>query len=608
MLGGTKQLEIPRRVVVYYLLFCLFPVVWMTIGTVLIAASVLRAQHEEDSLVLLRAAASAATLELAKGETGRLQPLVERLQRENSLQYVAIASTDGKLKAHTLRDRIGQPFERSDQVDLVWGEFTASRRNNGKVWTREYVAPLYIKKDSVGTLLIGVTEPSIWHACGMMASYTPFTIFGPLGLIVVGAIILNRMVKPLAGIETQLRQSAVASALADVGLHPIKAHTPAALGWNRLVAEFQSDNKGVDLDRRLTEAVQSRRADRADDILNSLSDGIAVTDPQGNITTANQAFAAMFDSQRTAESLRGKPLTEIVGIHDDEDGSPNRLSDPELRSRVVTDEIIRGEHDRQILRIVRSPIRSTDRAMKQGLVWAVRDVTQQKLADKMRDQFLSTATHELRTPLANIRAYAETLSLDDVIDVENQKEFLNVIITESTRLARFIDDLLSIDSMEAGALALDRKECDLLRMFEDVVGKVKGQMEQKDIQFAAVYPAKWPKLRLDKDKFMVALVNLLGNAAKYTPLGGRVTLKVKVTDSALQIDVVDTGIGISEDELPRVFDKFFRSQSAAVQSINGTGIGLSMAQEVIELHDGELTVQSELGKGTTFTATLPLNN
>jgi two-component system phosphate regulon sensor histidine kinase PhoR len=233
-------------------------------------------------------------------------------------------------------------------------------------------------------------------------------------------------------------------------------------------------------------------------------------------------------------------------------------------------------------------------------------MTQQRLAEKMRNQFLDSATHELRTPLANIKAYAETLALSDMLDIENQKEFCNTINTEATRLARFVDDLLSISSMEVGSLALDRQNVDVERLFNEVVDKVRPQMDKKDISFVTVFPEKYPKLALDKDKLTVALVNLLGNAAKYTPNAGQVEFKVQARDSELRVEIEDTGVGIAEDELPRVFDKFFRSANPDVQSENGTGLGLSMAQEVIRLHGGDLTVQSTLGEGTTFTATLPL--
>lgn len=609
MLGRTRQVDLPRRVVVYYLLFCLVPLAWMTISTVLVSSSVLNAQQENQVLAFLGQASSVVTREVARSNPAQLQSLVERFCREYSLQYAAVAAKDGTFVAHSYRGRIGKTYERPEGEDLNWGEFSATRFGEGANKTREYSAPLQVKEEPAGLLLIGMSERTAWSTLGLVAIHAPVTLFGPLVLIITGAVIVNAVVRPMSGIESQLRQSAVAATLSDVDLKPIAARTPAALGWNRLITEYQSANQSGDLDKRLTEAVQSRRAEKADEILNSLSDGVAVTDQHGHITFANQPLTVLLGGDGSTESVRGRSIEQLLEISaaDDPDGSP--LLDPALRARAVSDELTRQKGDTEkILRISRAPIRGNDRGVKSGHVWTVRDVTQQKLSDRMRDQFLSSATHEIRTPLSNIKAYAETLSLTEEIDVEQQKEFLNIINTEVTRLARFIDDLLSISSMEAGALALDRKECDLERMFREITSKIKGQMEHKSIQFTTVFPEKWPQVRIDKDKFMVAIVNLLSNAAKYTPVSGRVSMKIKVVDGALVVDVEDTGIGISAEELPRVFDKFFRSQTQEVQNITGTGIGLSMAQEVIELHGGELTVQSELGKGTTFTATVPLKS
>jgi signal transduction histidine kinase len=138
------------------------------------------------------------------------------------------------------------------------------------------------------------------------------------------------------------------------------------------------------------------------------------------------------------------------------------------------------------------------------------------------------------------------------------------------------------------------------------VAKVQPQMDQKNITFDAELPARLPELVLDKDKFTVALVNLLGNAAKYTPEGGRVRLHVEARDRALQIDVEDSGIGISVEELPKILEKFFRSSDPRVQEQAGSGLGLSLANEIVRLHGGKLTVQSELNKGSRFTVALPM--
>ena len=140
-------------------------------------------------------------------------------------------------------------------------------------------------------------------------------------------------------------------------------------------------------------------------------------------------------------------------------------------------------------------------------------------------------SHELRTPLANLKAYAETLTVTKQLDLEKQKDFCNIINAEATRLARLVDDLLSISSMEVGSLSLVKEETDMERMMKEVVDKVSPQMDKKFIVMNTTFPEKWPKLHVDKDKMTGTLVNLLGNAVKYTPSGGRVTLRVKVHDT-----------------------------------------------------------------------------
>ncbi|MBM4076586.1 MAG: hypothetical protein FJ267_13225, partial [Planctomycetes bacterium] len=240
------------------------------------------------------------------------------------------------------------------------------------------------------------------------------------------------------------------------------------------------------------------------------------------------------------------------------------------------------------------------------MIWTVRDITQQMLVDEARNSFVSLATHELRTPLGNIKAYAETLAIHEGIDVERQKEFCNIINAEATRLSRFVDEMLNISQIESGSMTLDRRECDLGRLLDDVVTHVRPQMEQKQITFEVKLPPKFPALKLDKDKFESALINLLGNAAKYTPEGRTVSFNVEFHGQQIGFSVSDSGIGISEEELPRIFEKFYRSRDERVRNIDGNGLGLSFTQEVVQLHGGRLSATSELNKGSKFTATIPL--
>ncbi|MCA9261797.1 MAG: hypothetical protein KDA61_21415, partial [Planctomycetales bacterium] len=186
------------------------------------------------------------------------------------------------------------------------------------------------------------------------------------------------------------------------------------------------------------------------------------------------------------------------------------------------------------------------------------------------------------------------------------KEFCNIINGEVTRLARFVDDLLSISSMEVGTLTADLRPVDLERLFEEATAKVRPVMQRKDIAFSVNLPPKLPAAQIDKDKMAAVLVNLLGNAAKYTPENGRVELHASCEDNVLRIAVKDSGPGIAPEELPLVFDKFFRSADPRVQAEVGTGLGLSLAREVVRMHNGDIFAESEVGVGSTFTVTLPL--
>ncbi len=272
-------------------------------------------------------------------------------------------------------------------------------------------------------------------------------------------------------------------------------------------------------------------------------------------------------------------------------------------ARTALAEVTRSHGQRQrVLRVERQPIESGD----SGHVWSLRDVTQQKLAEEMRGQFIDSATHELRTPLANIRAYSETLALMDDVDLEQQKEFCNTINNEATRLARFVDDLLSVSSMEVGSLSINRQNVNLKRLLDEVVDKVKPLTAKKSQDFGIDLPEKLGDAYLDKDKISAMLVNLLGNASKYTPDKGRIGIVVTSAEGVLTINVEDSGVGIASEELPRIFDKFFRSKDPRVQGEIGTGLGLSLANEIVRLHGGKLTVKSVLDKGSTFTVSIPL--
>jgi signal transduction histidine kinase len=607
MLKRTVHLELPRRVTAYYLLFGLLAIGWLTVGVVVVSQALLTSRDEGVCLSNVGRAAAAISAEFRSGGPGKLQTLLGQSVHANGLAYAAFSDPEGRFLAHSLPDQIGQAAAEPTGALMQWGDVSRVRFVDGQSrLLREYRTPIRVAGKTVGTFHMAVTEPGLWGVVASVAEYAPVAIVGPVLLMSLGVFVLRRTVRPVSMIERQLEELARTPSLADVELGPVSAMGSAPTGWNRLAEEHNALREKSGLDSRLAAALEGFRRRKADQILNSLPDGVALTDGEDRVTFANQALAALLSMETGSEPHGDKTMLDLLGL---EPGSApaEAFSNPDSRARTVVVELGRsGDMSQGVLRVARHPLRDEKGSRGTGHVWSVRDVTQQKLAEQMRSQFVNSATHELRTPLANIKAYAETLVLSEMLDVERQKEFCNTINSEVTRLARFIDDLLSISSMEVGSLSLSRQETDMERLLREVLDKVRPQMAQKQIALRCALPEKWPKMRLDKDKITAALVNLLGNAAKYTPERGYVQLKVEVKSDTVAIEVEDDGIGISAADLPKVFDKFFRSPDPRVQQETGSGLGLSLVQEVVRLHGGKLHVQSDLNKGSRFIVTLPV--
>ena len=419
--------------------------------------------------------------------------------------------------------------------------------------------------------------------------------------VLVGLITLNFQIGKMAVWER--RVAALNNVEIDCGsLNTSSGSTPADFGWNRLVEQGRRWRALAELEHSLATKLTSARSGSTSQLLDALPEGVAAVDQVGTITYANGVLAAMCGRTNPSEQLRQSLATEL-GV---DDAIAQQLNNATSVQQSIVEWTMTTSTSSRTLRGERRPVDTGDGQTR--FVWTIRDVSQQRLAESMREKFLAAATHEFRTPLANIRAYSESLDMSDEFDAESRKRFYNVIQSESVRLSQLVDDLLDISRMQAGALALDYRETDLGRLIEEASAKILGQMKEKNLQFRVELPPKFPKASVDKGKLAAALVNLLGNAAKYTPEGGRVTFRVDVASENVQFSVTDTGIGIAPDELPKVFDRFFRSNDDRVRDISGSGLGLALAQEIARLHGGDIAVESTLNVGSTFRMSIPLSS
>ncbi len=604
MNSRASSLKLTRRLLSTYLLFGLLSIVAVAVGMAALIDAASGNSAQQSLLARLKSAASEITTQLESGDEDGIQNAVTATAEANDLLFCAVIDGDGVIRAHTTKGFIGYNSPVSFSVAQFPGMIERiSYLHEDGTGPREYWIPLRNERHSFGTLQVSLPAQRLSSGLtNLLRQNAGLALAFPLLLLLAGGNRLRRVVSTSTVIGQQLARLAEDDSFSLERLRPVEEKGRESVGWNRLVSRASQFESFTSLESRLSEVLGGFRGERFEQILQALTDGVAVTDESGQVTFANEAFARLLE--RPLPEIMGEPVETIipqgmpgnVAVLKEQTAEPSRPGVVELWK---SDDVADG-----LLRLGHSPLLSNDGQVRSQL-WSLRDITQQKLIEHTRDQFVDTATHELRTPLSTIKACAEALELYDDIDVETQKHYLNTINNESTRLGRFVDEFLNISRMEAGSLTLNRHSTQFERLLNEVVNKSRPAMELKQIEFSIVVPPKLPELNIDKDKIAAAMMNILGNAEKYTPIGGEVKLLAELNDREVRVHVEDTGPGISQEELPRIFNKFFRSEDQRIREITGTGLGLSFAQEVLRLHGGNLTATSELNHGSRFTMTLP---
>jgi signal transduction histidine kinase/DNA-binding response OmpR family regulator len=240
----------------------------------------------------------------------------------------------------------------------------------------------------------------------------------------------------------------------------------------------------------------------------------------------------------------------------------------------------------------------------------LRDISQEAEVERLKNEFISTVSHELRTPMTSIKGYADLLlsSKANLGDLKpTQRRFVGIIQSNANRLTDLVNDILEISRIETGRIKLNFVSLDIVELIEDVAESFEAQMVEKSLSVSLDLPDSLPNIYADQARLTQIIINLVGNAWQYTPENGTVNIRAKVVDDFMQVDVADSGIGIVEQDLEYIFDRFFRSERTAVQVVDGTGLGLSITKSFVEMLGGQISVTSEVDVGSTFSFTVPLD-
>ena len=361
------------------------------------------------------------------------------------------------------------------------------------------------------------------------------------------------------------------------------------------------------LEHQTTKLLQQNKKDEA--ILSSIGDAVIVTDQHLNVTLVNESATKLLGYN--LDELSGKPYTEMI-VALDLQGNPiqqeDRLIHRTIKEQVkLTEEMTYVKKDKTqiIASITSSPI--VEGGTVVGVVQVIRDVTREKEVDRMKTEFISLASHQLRTPLSAMRWFAEMLLEGDAGKLnKEQQEFVQNISDSNDRMIALVNSLLNISRIESGRIIIEPKPTDMKKLAEDVVTELQLKIKTKKQKVIVSAHEELPYVMLDGRLIREVFSNLLSNAIKYTPEKGEIVVFISKKSDEVVTQVSDNGYGIPEKDKDKVFEKFYRGENIVKIETDGTGLGLYLAKAIVTSSGGKIWFESEVGVGTTFWFSLPL--
>ena len=353
---------------------------------------------------------------------------------------------------------------------------------------------------------------------------------------------------------------------------------------------------------RLTQENLEQESKRLHSILSYMTDGVLATNRRGQITMINDMAKKQLGVEN--DEALNQNILELLKIEDEYELRDLITQSPEL---MIYSQNVNGEY---ISLRVRFALIRRESGFISGLVAVLHDTTEQEKEERERRLFVSNVSHELRTPLTSVKSYLEALD-EGAISEPVAPDFIRVSLDETNRMMRMVTDLLHLSRIDNATSHLDVELINFTAFITFILNrfdKMRSQDQEKKYELVRDYPITSVWIEIDTDKMTQVIDNILNNAIKYSPDGGKITVSMKTTDDQMILSISDQGLGIPKEDLPKIFDRFYRVDKARSRAQGGTGLGLAIAKEIIKQHNGFIWAKSEYGKGSTFTIVLPYDN
>ncbi|USG65769.1 cell wall metabolism sensor histidine kinase WalK [Brevibacillus ruminantium] len=519
--------------------------------------------------------------------------LITHLVKLNGANVRVIDSNGTVISTTEDKRTIGQRNSQPEVTIALLGTRSESTRIDPRTGDRVKVLVLPVKGDNI-------VYGAVYMAASMEATYA--TVRKMNGILATGTMFALAITAALGVV------------LARTITTPVKEMTRQARAvsdgdFNRNVRIYSDDEIGQlgmafnHMTLRLKEAItqQEEEREKLAGILSNMSDGVVASNRDGHIMLMNRTAEEMLQVTMTDCMTKGLTLYDLLRLPPEEEMPLYSQIEP------LIIEMMLPNRDVLILRVTFTPLQH-DSGRRGGIITVLQDVTEQQRLDQQRKEFVANVSHELRTPLTTVKSYVEALLDGAVDDPELSHRFLKVTMSETERMIRLVNDLLQLSRFDSQGIHLRYLETDANQLLRYAVNRFSLFGEQQGVQLRLETVENLPPVYVDKDAINQVLDNLLSNAVKYTPEGGSVVVTAQVNRhlKRLSISIADTGIGIPQRDLKRIFERFYRVDKARSRGQGGTGLGLAIARELVQAHGAEIEIDSDLNEGTTVTFWLPL--
>ncbi|MEK3888852.1 cell wall metabolism sensor histidine kinase WalK [Bacillus sp. FSL K6-3431] len=466
--------------------------------------------------------------------------------------------------------------EKGDKVVL-------DEQSGKRIWVLTY--PIKLNEEVIGAIYLVSKIETVYKQMDEINNiFITGTAIAMLITAILGIVLARMITRPIADMKRQATAMAKGNFSRKVKVYGEDEIGQLAQSFNHLTKKLQEAQAMTEGERR-----------KLSSVLTFMTDGVIATDRKGRVILINERAAEMLNVSR--ETVDGQPVIDVLKL-EEEYSYEDLLEEKEsLILDYSTDELP------YILRANISVIQR-ETGFVNGLIAVLHDITEQEKLDAERREFVANVSHELRTPLTTMRSYLEALSDGAVHDSELAPRFLGVTQYETERMIRLVKDLLDLSRMDSRNYEINPSWVDFVKFFNHIIDRFE-MLKERDITFKRQFPDKAIFVEIDEDKITQVIDNIISNAFKYSPDGGRITFRLKELDGKIEVSISDQGIGIPKDNIERVFQRFYRVDRARTRQMGGTGLGLAIAKEMISAQGGEIRAKSKEGKGTTILFTLP---